>query len=78
MRILYFSRDFTPHDHRFLSSLANSDHTIYFLRLERGAHQLEDRNVPEGVVQVPWAGGKEPFQWNKILITLREFKAGNS
>ncbi len=74
MRILYFSRDFTPHDHRFLSSLAKTDHDIYFLRLERGAHQLEDRNIPEGVVQVPWIGGREPYQWKKIFIFLRELK----
>ena len=30
MKVLYFSRDYTPHDHRFLSVLAESEHEIYF------------------------------------------------
>lgn len=74
MRILYFSRDFTPHDHRFLSSLAKTDHKIYYLRLERGDHQLEDRNVPEGVIQVPWVGGREVYRWKKIFVFIRGLK----
>ena len=58
MRILYFTRDYTPHDHRFLSALQKTGHKIYYLRLERRGHQLEDRAVPAGVEQVAWAGGR--------------------
>ena len=39
VRILYFTRDYTPHDYRFLSSLARSGHEIYSLRLERRARR---------------------------------------
>ena len=34
MRILYFTNGYTPHDRRFLSKLADSEHDIWFLRLE--------------------------------------------
>ena len=33
MRILYFSETFTVHDHRFLSSLAATEHEVHFARL---------------------------------------------
>src|SRR6266853_2015709 len=47
MRILYFSRAYTPHDYRFLSAMATTAHEIYFLRLERRAS--ETRPVPASV-----------------------------
>ncbi len=58
MRILYFTRDYTTHDHRFLSALQKTGHKIYYLRLERRGHQLEDRALPTGVELVSWAGGR--------------------
>lgn len=57
-RILYFTRDYTTHDHRFLSALAKTDHQIYYLRLERGPQQFEDRPLPAEVEIVSWAGGQ--------------------
>jgi len=60
MRILYFSKDYCPHDHRFLSALADSGHQVYYLRLERGPRQTEDRPVPSGIEQIPWSGGLRP------------------
>lgn len=60
MRILYFSRDYTAHDHRFLSALARTEHKVYYLRLERGANQLEDRPLPAEIEQVQWKGGRKP------------------
>lgn len=59
MRILYFTRDYTPHDHRFLLALSKTSHRIYYLRLERRGHQLEDRPLPAGIEQVSWAGGQK-------------------
>ena len=61
--ILYFTRDYTTHDHRFLSSLAQTEHKVYYLRLERRGHQLEDRALPPQIEQVHWAGGHEPARW---------------
>ncbi len=60
MRLLYFTRDYTPHDFRFLSSLAQTEHKIYALRLERKGTQKEDRALPPEVTQVPWKGGRKP------------------
>lgn len=73
-RVLYFSRDYTPHDHRFLSALASTSHQIYYLRLERGPRQLEERPLPEGVTYVQWAGGLQPFTWMSLPRLLREFR----
>lgn len=49
MRILYFSRDYTPHDYRFLSSLAGSENEVFYLRLEHGPYAREQRPIPAGV-----------------------------
>jgi glycosyltransferase involved in cell wall biosynthesis len=75
MRILYFSRDYTPHDHRFLSALAESEHEVHFLRLEQRGLQLEDRPIPPGVRQVSWAGGRKParlIDGARLLLSLRK------
>lgn len=63
MRILYFSRDYTTHDHRFLTSLAGTDHRVYFLRLERRGGPKETRQLPAEVHVVDWVGGKAPAKW---------------
>jgi glycosyltransferase involved in cell wall biosynthesis len=74
MRILYFSRDYTTHDYRFLTALARTDHRIYFLRLEKGLQALEDRPLPSGIEQVEWAGGTQPARLSdglELLLDLR-------
>jgi glycosyltransferase involved in cell wall biosynthesis len=60
MRILYFSRDYTTHDRRFLQELAKTEHKVYFLQLERRGHTLEDRPLPVEIEQIHWAGGRAP------------------
>ncbi|MEN8173713.1 MAG: glycosyltransferase, partial [Chloroflexota bacterium] len=73
MRILYFSRDYTPHDYRFLKALGKTEHQIGYLRLERRGHPLEDRELPEGIDLIPWVGGKEPARFQdglRLLIGL--------
>jgi glycosyltransferase involved in cell wall biosynthesis len=60
MRILYFSRDYSTHDHRFLSALARTAHQVHFLRLERRGHPLEDRALPPEIEIVHWKGGADP------------------
>jgi glycosyltransferase involved in cell wall biosynthesis len=81
MRILYFSRDYTTHDHRFLTALAGTKHEIGFLRLERRDHQLEDRPLPSEIRQIRWAGGQSPVRSlygprliNSLRKVIREFK----
>ena len=75
MKILYFTRDYTPHDHRFLSALAETEHQIYYLRLERRGHQQEDRMLPPRVKIVQWAGGQGAYDSkddHQLLKSLKE------
>lgn len=58
MRIIHFSRDYTPHDHRFMTKMVQTGHEIFYLRLENAGHPYEDRPVPEGVTLIPWEGGQ--------------------
>mgnify|MGYP001283432217 CR=1 FL=1 len=60
MKIIHFSRDYTPHDHRFLAKMVETGHEIFFLRLENAGYAYEDRPVPPGVTLIPWAGGQTP------------------
>ena len=59
-RVLYFSRDYTTHDHRFLASLARTKHQVGYLRLEQRGHSLEDRALPPEIEQIHWRGGRTP------------------
>lgn len=75
MKVLYFSRDYTTHDHRFLASLVGNGYRVFYLRLEKRGHALESRMLPKGVTLVPWAGGKEPFDrenFRPLLDGLRK------
>lgn len=66
MRVLYFSRDYSLHDHRFLSALAETEHEVYYLKLEGNLRQVEDRPVPSKIEQVLWAGGRGAFRWRDV------------
>lgn len=57
MKVIYFSRDYTTHDHRFLSALAETGHEVHYLRLEQRGHVLEDRPLPTQIRIIRWAGG---------------------
>src|SRR5574341_2507154 len=69
MRVLYFSRDYTTHDRRFLSKLAASQHEVLFLRLEDDGIAYEERSRPEKIHQVEWRGGKQ--RYNTLEAWLR-------
>ncbi len=66
MRIIYFSKNYTPHDYRFLSSLSQTEHEVFFLQLEANKRQTEDRSVPENIQQILWAGGRGEFHWRDL------------
>lgn len=74
MRILYFSRDYCPHDHRILSAIVKGGHEAYYLRLEDAGRQLESRPVPEGVQIVKWRGSGIKFQWIDLPAIVLSFK----
>ena len=74
MRILYFSKDYSPHDHRFLSALAETEHEVFYLKLERNLRQTEDRTVPSQIQLVLWKGGQSAFRWRDVPRLLRDLK----
>jgi glycosyltransferase involved in cell wall biosynthesis len=61
VRILYFSRNYTTHDRRFLSFLAKFDHEVGFLQFEANDDQLEDRPLPPQVRHLHWIGSENPL-----------------
>lgn len=74
MKVLYFSNDYSPHDHRFLSAIQDGGHEAFHVRLESNLRQTEDRPVPDGVQIVQWAGGQRKFRWLDVpryVLSLR-------
>jgi glycosyltransferase involved in cell wall biosynthesis len=74
MKVIYFSLDYTPHDHRFLSALSETEHRVYYVRLQRGARQTEDRPVPEKIEHVLWKGGWREFRWSDLPRLTLDFR----
>ncbi len=74
MRVLYFTRDYTPHDYRFLAALAETPHQVFYLRLERRGAQLEERPLPPQIEQVPWRGGRAPARLRDGPALLADLK----
>ena len=74
MRILYYSRDYTTHDHRFLTTLAKTEHRVYYLRLENSGQAFEDRPLPPGIEIVEWAGGTQPARLKDGLHLLEDLR----
>jgi glycosyltransferase involved in cell wall biosynthesis len=70
MRILFFSRDYTTHDRRFLERIAAAGHDVHFLRLEDDLVPYEARPLPDGVAQVDWAGGRRPLEGLEPMVRL--------
>lgn len=57
----YLSRGYTPHDHRFLTGLAEAGLDVFYLRLEP-AGGTEARPLPAGIRPIEWAGGRSQFR----------------
>jgi glycosyltransferase involved in cell wall biosynthesis len=74
MKVLYYSRNYTPHDFRFLNSLSKTEHDIFYLKLEATQRQVEDRPVPENVQQILWAGGQREFRWSDLPRLVLDFR----
>lgn len=74
MRLLYFSRDYSPHDHRILSALCASTHQVAYLRLEDSGRRSEQRLLPQGVEAIPWAGGRRPERGWSFLRYLPDLR----
>lgn len=74
VRILYFTRDYTSHDYRFLTALAKTGYEVHYLRLESRGYPLEDRSLSPEIEQVHWAGGRGRFNWRDSPRLLGDLK----
>jgi hypothetical protein len=74
MRIIYFSKNYSPHDYRFLSSLSKTNDQVFYLKLDANQRQTEDRPVPSNIQQVLWAGGQREFRWRDLPRLALDFK----
>jgi glycosyltransferase involved in cell wall biosynthesis len=74
MKILYFSRDYSPHDHRILSAILNGGHEVFYLRLEDSGRNLESRSLPEGVQFVSWNKKRGKYHWWNLPDLVLDFK----
>lgn len=74
MKLIHFSRDYTPHDHRFLEKMAQTGHEIFYLRLENAGRVYEDRPLPEGVTPIAWAGGRKRAAFKDGPRLLRDLR----
>lgn len=74
MRILYFSSGYSTHDYRFLKSISDGGHEVFFVQLEGNTRQVEDRPVPENVTQVIWKGGRGQFRWGNLAKLTLDFR----
>ncbi len=70
MKIIYFSMGYSPHDHRFLSALAKTDHQVYFVQLEKA----DNDRLPAEIELVDWEGNKRDFRWRDVPSYVRNLK----
>lgn len=71
---MYFSAGYSPHDHRFLSALSKTEHTVFYVRLEGETRSSESRPVPPRIEQVQWAGGRSRFRWSDTPHLALDFR----
>ena len=74
MKLIYFSLGYCTHDYRFLKSISDGGHEVFFVQLEGNQRQVESRSVPENVTQVIWKGGREPFRWGNLAKLTFDFR----
>ncbi|MBN1264757.1 MAG: glycosyltransferase [Anaerolineales bacterium] len=78
MRVLYFTRNYSPHDHRFLTVLADSGHEVGYLPYEAAAAVSGTPDLPPGILALSWPGVK--YGWalshnvRALRMVLKKFK----
>jgi glycosyltransferase involved in cell wall biosynthesis len=73
-KIIFFSSEYSPHDHRFLSALAETEHEVFYVRLQNSRRQTEDRPIPSSIQQVQWVGGQREFHWRDLPKLVFDFR----
>jgi len=73
VKVIYFTRDYSPHDDRFLTALGQTDHKIFLLRLE-GSRWNSQQALPRNINEIEWIGGSRPQNCTDspgLLVDLR-------
>lgn len=71
--VLYFSRDLTTHDFRFLTSLSRTDMEVYYLRLENSNSNLDEKSLPENIHVLPTLNHRK-FRFKNIIGNVNELR----
>jgi glycosyltransferase involved in cell wall biosynthesis len=74
MRVLYCSQDYSPHDHRFLTALHESDHEIFWVRLEKGGIVQESRSYPGDIQPILLRKHPGKLSWSSYLELNSRFQ----
>jgi glycosyltransferase involved in cell wall biosynthesis len=76
MKVLFFSRTYTSHDHRFLTAIAAAGLECSFLCLEHDSGVHESRPLPPGVAAVSWQHvDSRPGEFDYLRAQLPAFSA---
>ncbi|MGD2162029.1 MAG: glycosyltransferase family 4 protein [Anaerolineales bacterium] len=75
VRILYFTRAFSPHDERFLNSLADTEHEIHYLPLLDGGSHDQGGRLNQDVKVHPSLIAAPTFSWLRYARAVRELRA---
>lgn len=70
MRILYLSSYYTTHDHRFLSSLAKTDHKVYYVQVGKQPWVRETRELPTEIERVTSPLLDKEFAWSNMMSVI--------
>jgi len=74
-RVLYLSRGLSTHDQRFLTSLAETDYEVTFLRLENKLNHIDLNSLPGKIEILPPLHPKNDFRFFSLLKDLRKLKS---
>lgn len=74
MKVLYFTRGFTPHDRRFLEALARTHHSIDYLPLLGGLSKGVQAELPENVTAHAALLDAKRLFWYRFPEAVRKFQ----
>ena len=74
-RVIYFSRDYSSHDQRFLTSLSKTDYDVYYLRLENKKNINIEKSLPENIIILPELLQDNEFRLRKTPEVIKSLKS---
>jgi L-malate glycosyltransferase len=74
VRVLYLTRGYTAHDHRFLAKLAQSGNEIGYVRLEPKAGADDPHPLPNGITPLCLEEPPRPVTWWDYLRLRRRLR----